>query len=191
MRPLLWLEDFNDRPPDPSPVEQQAEDVMEPGPEPEVLPDPCAEAWSDGFLAGSRLNQQNTREPVQGFAADLGQRLAEIEEKLEAIANNAAVTMAGLLVDMLAAALPDDWPAAVADRLHGITEAIRPVFSLAPMLEVHTDPPGEIAYQDLPGFYKILEASQASDWPLGIRWQVQTTPEQITDKLKAAIAGSE
>ena len=190
MRPLLWLEDFNDRPSDPPPVEQQAEDAIDPDPEPEILPDPCAEAWSDGFLAGSRLNQQNAREPVHGFAADLGRRLAEIEERLEAVADNAALAMGGLLVDMLAAALPDNWPAEVADRLHGIAEAIRPVFALDPMLQVHTDPPGEIAYRDLPGFYKVLEASQASDWPLGTRWDTQDTPKHVADKLKAAIDGS-
>ncbi len=191
MRPLLWLEDFNDRAPELPPAEQQAEDVTDPDLEPDVQPDPCAEAWSDGFLAGSRLNQQNTQEPGQGFALDLSRRLAEVEKKLEAIADNAAVAVGGLLIDMLAAALPDDWPATVAERLHGIAEAIRPVFSLEPMLQIHTDPPGEIAYRDLPGFYKILEASQASDWPLGTRWQVQAAPDQITDTLRAAIAGPE
>ncbi len=191
MHPLLWLEDFNDLPPDPPPVEQPDEDVVYPDPEPEILIDPCAEAWSDGFLAGSRLNQQNTREPVQSFAIDLSKRLDEIEKKLEAIADNSAVTMGGLLIDILTAALPDDWPSTVADRLQDITKAIRPVFSLEPMLEIHTDPPGEISYRDIPGLYKILEASQASDWPLDARWQAQTTPEQITGKLKAALAGSE
>ena len=190
MRALLWLEDFNDQPSDPHPVEQHAEDVTQPNPEPEdVSPDPFAEAWSDGFLAGSRLNQPH--EPGQGFAADLSRRLAEMEEKLETIANNSAVAMGGLLIDLLAAALPQDWPADIADRLHAITEAIRPVFSLDPMLQIHTDPPGEIAYRDLPGFYKTLEASQASEWPLGTRWQAQATPEQVTGKLQAAIAGSE
>lgn len=191
MRPLLWLEDFNDRAPEPPPAEQPAEDIADPDPEPDVLPDPCAEAWSDGFLAGSRLNQQNTQEPGQSFAQDLTRRLAEVERKLQAIADDAAVTMGGLLVDMLAAALPDDWPGAVADRLHGITEAIRPVFSLEPMLQIQTDPPGEIAYRDIPGFYKVLQASQASDWPLGTRWQAGATPDQVAGKLKAAIAGSD
>ena len=191
MRPLLWLEDFNERPPEPPPVEHEAEDVAHLEPEPDAQPDPCAEAWSDGFLAGSRLNQQNAHEPGQRFAVDLSRRLAEIEEKLEAVANNSAVAMGGLLIDILTAALPDDWPASVAERLHAITEAIRPVFSLDPMLQIRTDPPGEIAYRDLPGFYKILESSQASDWPLDTRWQPQATPRQITDTLKAAIAGPE
>lgn len=191
MRPLLWLEDFNDRAPEPPPAEQPAEDLADPDPEPDVQPDPCAEAWSDGFLAGSRLNQQNTQEPAQGFAVDLTRRLAEVEKALEAIANNAAVAMGGLLIDMLAAALPDDWPPSVADRLHGITETIRPLFAVEPRLQIQTDPPGEIAYRDLPGFYKFLEASQSSDWPLGTRWQAQATPQQVADKLKAIIAGSE
>jgi hypothetical protein len=124
----------------------------------------------------------------------MAERLAEIEEKLQAMANQSAAIMGGLLIDMLTEALPQDWPDALTDRVQAVSKAIRPVFTLDPKLQISIEPMGEpmgeIAFRDLPGFYKALETSQPADLPLGLRWPPTADPKEIIDDLKAAIAGT-
>lgn len=169
MRRLLWLEDFNERGAAPAPEEEQeVTDIEQPAPPPP--PDPRREAWVEGFMAGCRRNQHNSTHESQALAADLTRRLSDMEQRLEELANESATLVGGLLIDMLLAALPDDWPFGVAEKLREVIEAVRPVFALDPKLQINADPPAELAFRDLPGFYRALQDSPAIEWPLGIRW---------------------
>jgi len=153
-----WFEDFNDR-------AAQPETAIEAPPPPvDDRPDPRVEAWTEGFLAGCRASHASAAHESRDFAAVLTRRVADIEGNLAAIADQSAATMGGLLIDMLTASLPPDWPA---DRLREIVAAIRPIFALEPRLQIRSDQPGEVSFRDLPGLYRAMEAG---DWELAVRW---------------------
>src|SRR5271165_2211916 len=149
---LPWFEDFNDRAAQP---ETTIEAPSSPADDP---PDPHAEAWTEGFLAGCRASHASAACENRDVAAVLTKRVADIEENLAAIVDQSAVTMGGLLIEMLTASLPPDWPA---DRLREIVAAIRPIFALEPRLEVRSGQPGEVSFRDLPRLYRAMEAG---DW---------------------------
>lgn len=188
MLPIPWLEDFNDRPP----VPPAAADALQGGllDEPAVPPppDPVAEAWNEGYLAGCRSAMRNARDDSRDLLAELCRRVAEIEERIQAIADQEAADMGGLLVDMLRHALPEDCPEPVLERLNAAIEAVRPVFVVNPKLRVATEPPGEVAFRDLPGLYRVLEDSHPPEWPIGVSWKTDGTPAACIGVLNAAIA---
>jgi hypothetical protein len=187
MRSLHWLEDFNDRPPEPPPSAEdlqgdlfEAADTLPP-------PDPVAEAWNEGFLAGCRAGLRNARDDRGDALAELRRRVAAIEDRLQAIADQAAADIGGLLIDMLRHALPEDCPASVQERLNEAVEAVRPMFVIGPKFRIATEPPGEIAFHDLAGLYKVLEASHPPEWPVGVSWTTGGDAGKGIAALKAAI----
>ncbi len=151
---LPWFEDFNDHAPRPAAV---AEDPPPPLDDP---PDPRMEGWTEGFLAGCGAERANAAGQTRDVAAELTRRVAAIEDSLDAIAEHSAATMGGLLLDILAAALPPGWPA---DRLEEVVAAIKPIFALEPRLHISPAVPGEVSFRDLPAFYRAMEAG---DWDL-------------------------
>nr|WP_294550250.1 hypothetical protein [uncultured Rhodopila sp.] len=183
-----WFEDFNDHAPRPAAV---AEDPPSP---PGDLPDPRMEGWTEGFLAGCRAGSAGAAGQARDVAAELTQRVAAIEDSLNAIANQSAATMGGLLLDILAAVLPPAAPAdrleeaAPADRLEEIVAAIRPIFALEPRLHVSPAVPGEVSFRDLPAFYRAMEAG---DWELALRWHQpggDIDPAGMAASIRRAIA---
>jgi len=157
-----WFEDFNDRA---APAETTIEAPPPPADDP---PDPHIETWTEGFLAGFRASQASAVRESRDVAAALTKRVADIEENLAAMADQSAATMGGLLIDMLTASLPPDWPLDwPADRLREIVAAIRPIFALEPRLQFSSAQPGEVSFRDLPGLYRVVEAG---DWELAVRW---------------------
>jgi hypothetical protein len=178
MARLPWFEDFNDHAARPEAV---AED---PPPPPDDPPDPRVEAWTEGFLAGCRASRANAAGEVREVAAELTQRVAAIEQSLGAMADQSAATMGGLLLDILAAALPAGGPA---HRLEEVVAAIRPIFALEPRLHVTPAVPGEVAFRDLPALYLAMEAG---DWELAVRWHqpaADIDPAGMAGALRQAI----
>jgi hypothetical protein len=178
MRRLPWLEDFNTHRPHAEPAAEA------PPPLPQDEPDPRLEAWTEGFLAGCRAARADAARLSQDVAADLTRRVAAIEQDLAAMADQSAATIGGLLIDVLAAALPPDWPAA---RLAPIVEAIRPIFDLEPRLHIRPKQPGEASFRDLPALYKALDAG---DWDLATRWHQAASdsdPPGLTARIRQAI----
>jgi hypothetical protein len=177
MRSLPWLEDFNTHlHPDPA--------VEAPPPPPADEPDPRIEAWTEGFLAGCRAARADAARASQDLAAALTARVAAIEQELAAMADQSATTVGGLLIDILAAALPAGWPAA---RLAAITEAIRPIFELEPRLRLCPKQPGEMSFRDLPALHAALDSG---DWDLATSWHqaaADSDPSAIADRLRRAI----
>jgi hypothetical protein len=179
MARLPWFEDFNDHAPRPAAV---AED---PSPPPADLPDPRMDGWTEGFLAGYRAAGADAAGQARDVAAELTRRVAAIEDSLNAIADQSAATMGGLLLDILAAALPAGNPA---DGLAGIVAAIRPIFALEPRLHVSPAAPGEVSFRDLPAFYRAMEAG---DWELALRWHQpggDLDPAAMAAAIRRAVA---
>jgi hypothetical protein len=152
MQRLFWIEDFNDPSSRPLPAPEPPPALPEPD------PDPRPDAWTEGFLAGHRAASANAAADI---TAELVSRIADMEKTLATIADQSAATVAGLLIDMLAAARPPDWPADTADRLAKVQEAIRPVFALEPLLPLGHVQPGDIALADLPGLLKAVKWNAA------------------------------
>nr|WP_294512815.1 hypothetical protein [uncultured Rhodopila sp.] len=178
MARLPWFEDFNDQTVRPVAA---ADDPPVPR---EPPPDPGTESWTEGFLAGCRAAAANTAAHSQTVAAKLTQRVFAIEDSLSAIADAHAATVGGLLLDILAAALPPEWPA---DRLEDVVAAIRPIFALEPRLHVTPAVPGEVAFRDLLHLYQAMEAG---DWELAVRWHqpgADSDPAERTDAIRQAI----
>jgi hypothetical protein len=179
MRRLPWLEDFNTRRPHADPPAEA------PSLPPQDEPDPRLDAWTEGFLAGCRAARADAARLNQDIAADLARRVAAIEHDLVAMVDQSAATVGGLLIDILAAALPSDWPAA---RLGPIVEAIRPVFDLEPRLHICPRQPGEASFRTLPALYKALDAG---DWDLAARWHQAASdsdPSDLAARIRQAIA---
>jgi len=177
-----WFEDFNDHATRPEAV---AEEAPQP---PDNLPDPRMEGWTEGFMAGCRAASANAAGRPREVAAELTRRVAAVEACLAAIADQSAATMGGLLLDILTAALPPGCPA---DRLEEIVAAIRPIFALEPRLPISPAVPGEVAFRDLPAFYRAMDAG---DWELALRWHqpgADIDPAEIASALHRAIAPPE
>jgi hypothetical protein len=187
MPPALWLEDFNDPPPQLALPEPEPE--RDPLPEP--IPDPRLEGWHEGFIAGQRQAMLEVEQRKPSLTAELTQRLQDLETRLEDIAADAAAQMGGLLIDMLQRAAPDDAPQAFKERLADVVEAVRPSFYLDPKLMLHLDPPGQIDFRDLAAFASRLETLEATDWAVTIHWNVEKPPETVLPALSAAIAGED
>jgi hypothetical protein len=177
MRRLPWFEDFNDH------TAHPASAAENPSPPPDGPPDPRIEAWTEGFLAGCRATHANAAGQNQDVAAEMARRVAGIEQSLSAMADQSAVTVGGLLIDILTASLPAGWPDSAAERLEPIVDAIRPIFELEPRLHIRSSQPGEVSFHDLPDLYKALEAG---DWELAVRWH-QAAAEIDPPRLAAAI----
>nr|WP_294527152.1 hypothetical protein [uncultured Rhodopila sp.] len=178
MARLPWFEDFNDKTVRAAPAVEEL-----PAP-PEPVPDPRLEAWTEGFLAGCRATAASNAETSQAITAELATRVAAIEDSLAAIADGHAATVGGLLLDILAAARPPEWPA---DALEAVVAAIRPIFALEPRLHVTPAAPGEVSFRDLPHLYKAMEAG---DWELAVRWHqpgVSTDAATLADAIRQAI----
>jgi hypothetical protein len=175
MARLPWFEDFNDHAPRPTAM---AED---PPPPPLELPDPRMEGWTEGFLAGCRASNAATAGQARTVAAELTQRVAAIEASLNAMADQSAATMGGLLLDILGAALPPGHPA---DGLYEIVKAIKPIFELEPRLRITPAVPGEVSFRDLPAFYRAMEAG---DWELALRWHQPGAEIDAAAALRRAI----
>jgi hypothetical protein len=152
----------------------------DPPPPPVDLPDPRMEGWTEGFLAGCRANSAGAPGQARDVAAELTKRVAAIEDRLDAIADQSAATMGGLLLDILAAVLPAHRPA---DGLDEIINAIKPIFALEPRLRISPAVPGEVSFRDLPAFYRAMEAG---DWELALCWH-QPGADIAPDEMAAAI----
>jgi hypothetical protein len=178
MRRLPWLEDFN--------THLHADPAAEaPPPPPQGEPDPGIEAWHEGFLAGYRAARADTARHSQDIAANLTCRITVIEQDLVAMADQSAATIGGLLIDILAAALPPDWPA---PRLPSITDAIRPIFDLEPRLHLGPKQPGEMSFRALPALYAALDSG---DWDLVLRWHqaaADVNPADLAARIRQAVA---
>jgi hypothetical protein len=186
MRPVLWLEDFNDQfETTAANAEQAGEAEFEHAPPP---PDPRLEGWNEGFLAACRMFQANQEEAQEDPAAELMRRVAEIEAHLQETAQNAASLMAGFLLDLLKDALPDGFPEPASARLDKVIEAIRPVFELDPRLQLPGEPPGELSFRDLPAFHRALRDGFGAAAPLSLRWAAPVRPAEQLPALQAAIA---
>lgn len=172
---LPWFEDFNDR----AAVAVTA--VEESPAETDPPPDPRAEAWNEGFLAGYRAGGADSVRQSQAVAAELTRRVAAIENALAAAADRSAATMGGLLLDVLGSALPPEWPA---DRLAEIVAAIRPIFALEPLLHVSPAVAGEVSFRDLPALYRAMEAGE---WELAVRWHQPGADIDQAGALRGAI----
>lgn len=182
MSHLLWLEDFNEPPPQLALPEPEPD----PDPLPEPIPDPRMEGWHEGFIAGHRQALLEVAQRRQPITASLIQRLEQLDVQLAEIAANSAAQMGGLLIEMLAKAAPEEWDAAVREKLGKVIEAVLPSFHLEPSLHVHT-PLGIIGFQDLPGFAKTLESLEDTDWAVTLHWDVQKPPDAVLPDLRAAI----
>ncbi|MFL5287492.1 MAG: hypothetical protein ACJ8AW_42585 [Rhodopila sp.] len=178
MRRLPWLADFN--------THLHADPAAEaPPPPPQDEPDPRIEAWHEGFLAGYRAARADTVRHSQHIADTLTRRIAAIEQDLAAAADKSAATIGGLLIDILAAALPPGWSAT---RLQPITDAIRPIFDLEPRLHLCPKQPGGTPFRDLPALYAALESG---DWDLALRWHqaaADIDPAAMTAGIGQAVA---
>ncbi|PPQ28313.1 hypothetical protein [Rhodopila globiformis] len=176
MRSLPWLEDFN--------TYLHPNTVAEAPPSPPDEPDPRIEAWTEGFLAGCRAARADAAGAGQDLAAALVTRITAIEQELAAIADRSAVTVGGMLIDILAAALPAGWPAT---RLAAISEAIRPIFELEPRLRLCPKQPGEMSFRDLPALQAALDSG---DWDLATSWHqaaADIDPAALADRLRQPI----
>jgi hypothetical protein len=187
MPPALWLEDFNDPPPQLALPEPEPE----PEPLPEPIPDPRMEGWHEGFMVGYRQAMLEVEQRKPSLTADLTQCLLDLETRLADIAAESAAQMGGLLVDMLQRAAPDDWPHSFHNRLAEVVEAVRPSFYLDPKLLLHLDPPALLDFRDLPGFARRLDTLEATDWAVTIHWDVEKPPERVLPELTAAVAGED
>jgi hypothetical protein len=174
MRRLPWFEDFNDHAARPEAV---AED---PPPPTETPSDPLKDAWTEGFLAGCRATSAGAAHLHHDVAATFTRRVTEMAQELAAMADQSAATMGGLLIDILATAVP---PGPPADKLNDIVAAIRPIFALEPRLHVRPGKAGEVKLHDLPALYKAMDAG---DWELAVRWH-QPGAEIDPSKLAASL----
>ncbi len=186
MSHLLWLEDFNEPPPRLALPEPEPE----PEPLPEPIPDPRLEGWHEGFIAGHRQAMLEAARRKQSITEALIQGLDHLDTQLEEIAANSAAQIGGLLIDMLARAVPETWDAAVRETLGRVIDAVLPSFYLEPSLRLHT-PDGLVRFRDLPGFAKALETLEATDWAITLHWDVAKLPEAILPDLQAAIASGD
>lgn len=184
MPPALWLEDFNDPPPQLALPEPEPE----PDPLPEPIQDPRLEGWHEGFMAGYRMAMLEAEQRGASQGAELIRRLDVLETSLEEIAANSAAQIGLLLIDMLQHAVPDEWPHSFKERLAKVVEAVRPSFHLDPKLHLHLDPLGQLDFRDLPGLARRLETLEATDWAVTIHWDVARVPEAALPELSAAIA---
>lgn len=178
MARLPWFEDFNDyavRPP------AAAEDPPAP---PDEAPDPRAEAWTEGFLAGCQSTLASTGRQSHAMAAEITRRVVEIEDNLAAMADQSAATMGGLLLDLL---LASD---SRADRLEQIVAAIRPIFALEPRLHISPAVPGEVSFRDLPALCAAIETGEGE---LAVRWHQAGAgigPQALSAPLGAGEGGA-
>lgn len=183
MRALTWLEDFNEYPPETEPAE-----AAPPEDQPHE-PDPRVEAWTEGFHAGWRQAMETAANSQPGMAAaDLIRHIEAVHADLDQIAARSAAQMGALLIDMLARVLPEDWPKSAAERLPKVIEAVRPAFHLNPVLFLHTDPPGQLAFHDLPGLVRLADETRKTEFPVTIAWSTHAEPSQLVDALKQALS---
>lgn len=182
MKFLSWLEDFNEYAPEPEPAEPEIQEELPPD------PDPRQEGWTEGFIAGWNQAMESARPEASPATIELIHRIEQLETQLRDIAALSAAQMGELVIDMLARAVPPDWPQPVAERLGKVIEAVRPAFWLDPKLHLHGEVPGELGFHDLPGFARAIEQMQESAWPVTIQWDTQANPEQMTEALREALS---
>jgi hypothetical protein len=176
----LWLEDFNDPPPA---AETLA--LPEPEPEPEPTVDLRLEGWTEGFMTACRAMGQISVPP--SLTADLIRRIEAMQSHLQQVADNAATQMAGLLLDLLTQALPEDWPDPVRDRLAELVDAVRPAFALEPRFHLQTPAPAVLGLTDIPSLVRAIDAVQDTDWPITLRWTHTQAAQDMLPAIQAAL----
>lgn len=185
MASLLWLDDFNDPPPQlalPEPEE-------DPTP-PEPPTDLRLEGWREGYAAGHRQALLQAQRGNPALIAALNQRLDDLDSRLDQIAADSAAQVGGLLIAMLIQAVPEEWPSGIKDNLSTVIEAVRPSFHLDPRLHLHHDTQTEIGIRDLPSLLAALEDIQATDWAISLRWDTRQPPEAALPALREAAAAA-
>ncbi len=185
MASLLWLDDFNDPPPQlaiPEPEEEPAT--------PEPPTDLRLEGWREGYSAGHRQAMLQAQRGNPALIAALNRRLDDLDSRLDQIAADSAAQIGDLLIAMLIQAAPEQWSADIKGNLATVIEAVRPSFHLAPKLHVHHDTQTEIGIRDLPGLLTALEDIQTTDWAISLHWDTKQPPEAALPALRKAAASA-
>jgi hypothetical protein len=183
MTTLPWLEDFNDQPPQADAPQPE----LDPAPITEAEPDPRLEGWQEGFIAGHRQAMLQRAQDKPALTAVLCEQITKLQDKLDGIAENAAAQISELLVEMLAASIPPDWPEPMQARLADVIAAVKPSFWLDPKLHIRLDPPALISLQDLPALASHLDTWQETDWAVAWHWDTGHSPDATRTALQAAL----
>ncbi len=186
MASLLWLDDFNDPPPQLA----LAEPEEEPAP-PEPPADPRLEGWREGYAAGHRQAMLRAQSGNPALIAALNRRLDDLDSRLDQYDADSAAQIGDLLIAILIQAVPEEWPGDIKGNLATVIEAVRPSFYLNPKLHLHHDTQTEIGIHDLPGLLTALEDIQTTDWAISLRWDTRQPPEAALPALRKAAASAQ
>ncbi|HET6306223.1 MAG TPA: hypothetical protein VFG12_03500 [Rhodopila sp.] len=157
---LAVFADFNDKRDEPPPP------VADPLPPSEALDEIRDLAWTDGYLAAS---QRDLPPQDRTTAAKLLTAVHELQAQVSETVDEAAISVAQLLVDTIIAITGETWPARLADRARAIADKIRPTITVAPEF-VLLDADGTTrCFCDITDLSRALETSPTAE-AVTVRW---------------------
>jgi hypothetical protein len=148
--------------------------------------------WNEGYLAASRAHDSESTSQARRAFAELLARFEDIDRRLDVLAEQHAVILAGWLGRTFIAAFPALADAALEGRIHRVAGLLRPLLRAQAKIELHEPAGHSIGCETMASLWQAIRQRriEAPDADIIIAWpggEARISPAGIWDEIQAAI----
>jgi hypothetical protein len=145
------------------------------------------EAWTEGYLTGRKASAEQHGDA--SLAAKLLTSLDDLDAKKHEAIDAASLAVADLLISTVIAAVSDDWPVKLLDRVRMIADRIKPALIVEPEFVLRDDGGTERRFGDISSLSRALDEGIVGQ-DVTIRWQrgeATISRESLLEDLREAV----